>query len=149
MAQLEEARLAGKRVQETAERAVTLAGYTNREAAALTASALIRNHEIAGKFGCLTPKGLGEMRRGRSPTVALGPYRGQKLSVDHIIPKSLDPGLDRVIANLELLPLRLNQRKSDLVGERQLSLARKLFAAGLLSREALSRVEKAGRAKGR
>lgn len=150
VAQLEAARLAGEPVQGTAERAVVLAGYTNREAAALTAQALIRNHDIAMKLGCLTPQGLADMRRGQSPTVTLGPYKGQELSVDHIIPKSLDPSLDRLIANLELLPLRLNQRKSDAVGDRQVSLAKKLSAAGLLSREVLPRVEKAARrSKGR
>lgn len=35
----------------------------------------------------------------KSPTITLGPYTGDELSVDH------------VIANLELMPLRMNQGK--------------------------------------
>jgi hypothetical protein len=38
-----------------------------------------------------------------------------------------------VIANLELLPLRVNESKNSTVGDRQVALARKLKAAGLLS----------------
>lgn len=141
VALLEKARIAGESVERTAQLAVARAGYTNREAATLTAQSLTRNHEIARKLGCLTASGLSEMRRGHSPTITLGPYMDQELSVDHIIPKALVPELDRVVANLELLPLRVNQRKSDLVGDRQLSLARKLHEARLLSRVGLMRVE--------
>jgi hypothetical protein len=53
------------------------------------------------------------------------------LSVDHIIPRSVAPELDNCIANLELMPLRLNQSKGDSIGDRQRSLARKLHSAGL------------------
>jgi hypothetical protein len=55
------------------------------------------------------------------------------------------PELDTVIANLELLPLRLNESKNDKVGDRQLSYAKKLFEAGLLSAEGLKKVQRAGR----
>jgi hypothetical protein len=44
------------------------------------------------------------------------------------------PELDRVIANLELMPLRMNEGKNAKIGARQLDLARKLHGAGLLSR---------------
>jgi hypothetical protein len=50
------------------------------------------------------------------------------------------PELDKVIANLELLPLRMNEGKNDKIGERQISLARKLKAAGLLSDAGLQAV---------
>jgi hypothetical protein len=56
------------------------------------------------------------------------------LSVDHIIPRAVAPVLDwSVIANLELMPLRLSQSKNDKIGDRQRRLARKLHAAGLLA----------------
>ena len=64
-----------------------------------------------------------------------GPYAGDQLSVDHIIPRAVTPELDNVIANLELMPLRMNQRKNSHVGQRQRDLAQRLFEAGLLSRE--------------
>ncbi|MGO8927307.1 MAG: hypothetical protein ACLQU3_10500 [Limisphaerales bacterium] len=88
--------------------ALGLAGVKNEPAAALTKAALLRNLDIAGKLGCLDPEGMAEMRKGRAPTVRRGPYQGDHLSVDHIIPRAVVPELDNVIANLELLPLRMN-----------------------------------------
>jgi hypothetical protein len=71
------------------------------------------------------------MRQGRAPTVTKGPYRGDPLSVDHIIPLSVMPEFDKVIANLELMPLRVNMKKRAGMGERQQDLLKKLRAAGL------------------
>jgi CRISPR/Cas system Type II protein with McrA/HNH and RuvC-like nuclease domain len=62
------------------------------------------------------------------------------ISVDHIIPRSVAPELDNVIANLELMPLLINQKKGNKVTQRQADLARKLNAAGLLPDDALRRV---------
>lgn len=114
--------------------AVELVGMEGK-AAKLTKAALLRNLDIASKLGCLDEEGLAEMRRGKSATVRRGPYAGDQLSVDHIIPRSVCPELDNVIANLELMPQRLNSRKRAAIGERQLDLARRLHAAGLLSAE--------------
>lgn len=61
------------------------------------------------------------------------PYRGDQLSVDHIIPRAVVPELDNVIANLELMPLRLNEGKNDKVSARQVDMARRFHKAGLLS----------------
>jgi hypothetical protein len=61
--------------------------------------------------------------------------------VDHIIPRSVCPELDNVIANLELMPQRMNAAKSDKIGDRQRSLAKRLFEAGLLSNKGLKAVE--------
>jgi len=83
------------------------------------------------------------MRHGRAPTIQRGPYKGDQLSVDHIIPRAVVPELDNVIANLELMPLRVNESKNAKVGERQLALAEKLHAAGLLSREGLQKAKRA------
>ncbi len=141
MAQLEAAHQDGQKIEKVAAKAVALAGYTNKAAVKLTAAALVRNHDIASKLGCLDDAGLAEMRRGRSPTVKKGPYKGQELSVDHIIPRAVVPELDCVIANLELLPLRLNESKNDKIGARQRSLAVKLHDAGLLSAEGLRKVQ--------
>jgi hypothetical protein len=66
-----------------------------------------------------------------SPTITLGPYKGDQLSVDHIIPFSVAPQLDHVIANLELMPLRLNMGKKDRMTDRQHALAARLRRAGL------------------
>jgi hypothetical protein len=129
VAQLFEAQQAGMDPVKCAAEAAALAGMKG-DAAQLTVEAMLRNLKIADQLGCLTAEGLAEMRRGRSPTVARGPYAGDELSVDHIIPFAVMPQLDHVIANLELMPLRMNQRKGDKMGSRQLDLIAKLRNAG-------------------
>ena len=119
--------------------AVRIAGYKGE--AAMTSSAMVRNLDIATKLGCLDAEGMSEMRKGNAATVKLGPYAGDQLSVDHIIPRAVVPELDCVIANLELMPMRMNSSKSDKVGSRQRSLAEKLEKAGLLSEAGLRAVQ--------
>lgn len=93
VAQLEDARLAGWDPVQVVQRAVASVGMQG-EAARLTVEAMLRNLTIAQRLGCLGPEGLAEMRRGRSPTITLGPYAGDQLSVDHIIPFAVAPQLD-------------------------------------------------------
>lgn len=85
------------------------------------------------------------MRRGHAPTVRKGPYQGDQLSVDHIVPYAVCPELGNVIANLEEMPLRLNESKNDKVGTRQLQKAEAFHRAGLLSAAGLRRVHAAAR----
>jgi hypothetical protein len=139
------ARAAGQKPDKVMDAALDLAGVKNGPAAALTKAALLRNLDIAEKLGCLDAEGMAEMRKGRAPTVRRGPYKGDQLSVDHIIPRAVCPELDNVIANLELMPLRMNESKNDRVGARQLDLARKFHEAGLLSDKGLKTVESAAR----
>jgi hypothetical protein len=127
---LENARLSGRDPAVVAADAVKIAGLRG-EMAVLTAEAMLRNRVIAERLGCLNPAGLQEMREGRAPTVMKGPYKGDQLSVDHIIPLSVVPELDKVVANLELMPLRMNQSKHAKMGARQEDLLKKLRAAGL------------------
>lgn len=122
--------------------AVLLAGYTNKDAQALTKAALMRNLSIAQKLGCLDEEGLGEMRKGNAATVKRGPYAGDQLSVDHIIPRSVVPELDCVIANLELMAQGMNSKKNAKIGSRQRSLAVKLHGARLLSESGVRVVER-------
>jgi hypothetical protein len=121
----------------------------NKEPAALTKAALLRNLDIATKLGCLDTEGLAEMRNGNAPTIRRGPYKGDQLSVDHIIPRDICPELDNVIANLELMSQRRNSSKNDAVGARQVDLARKLNAAGLLTKKGLRAVESAAKKRDR
>jgi hypothetical protein len=143
VALLAEAKAAGVRPSAVAGRAVAVAGMKG-DAAKLTAKQMVRNLEIAERLGCVDTKGLAEMRRGRAPRVRRGPYEGDELSVDHIIPRVVVPELDKAIANLELMPLRVNERKNAQIGERQIDLARKLYRAGLLSADGLRKVEGVG-----
>ena len=143
VALLAEAKAAGVAPNKVAAEAVALVRMKGK-AGKLTAEAMVRNLVIAERLGCLDSDGLEEMHRGQAPTVRRGPYRGERLSVDHIIPLKVVPELDNVIANLELMPLRMNEGKNAKVGARQVDLARKLHKAGLLSSEGLRAVEKGG-----
>ena len=137
---LHEAKQAGHDPGSVAREAVALIGWEGTAKGDLTAAAMERNVTIIGRLGSTTAEDIASMRRGRAPTVRTGPYAGQILTVDHIIPRAVAPELDNVIANLELMPLGLNQGKSDSVTERQTDLARKFHAAGLLSADGLQRV---------
>ncbi|MHB1305633.1 MAG: hypothetical protein ACYDC1_16400 [Limisphaerales bacterium] len=108
--------------------------------AELTRDALLRNLRIADQLGLLTPDNRVRLERGAAAVVTVGPYRGEAAEVDHLVPVSLAPELDTVLANLEMLPESLNRRKSNRVGERQWSLAEAFFEAGLLTEESLDRV---------
>ena len=112
--------------------ALGLAGVKDGSAAALTKAALSRNLDFAEKLGCLDAEGMSEMHKGKAPTVRHGPCKGNQLSVDNTV----CPELDNVIADLELMPLRMNESKNDRVGARQVDLARKFNKAGMLSDQA-------------
>ena len=135
-----QAKSRGKDPAKIAGRAVELIGWKDTEKGRMTADALVRNLTIAERLGSVTDEDIAEMARGRAATVRAGPYKGQVLSVDHIIPRAVAPELDNVIANLELMPLALNQGKGDKVTSRQVALARKLHAEGMLSAAGLARV---------
>jgi hypothetical protein len=116
--------------------------YRNETQRDLVQSGLLRNFTIARQLGLLTNahQNVEQLQRGRSATITIGPYAGEKTEVDHIVPRSLAPELDNELANLELMPASLNRKKSDRVTSRQVTHAEKLFAAGLLMPETLERV---------
>ena len=103
-------------------------------------SSLIRNVTILERLGCLDEAGMEKLRRGLAPTITKGPYAGEIVTGDHIIPRSVTPELDNTLFNLEMMPLTLNQRKSAKVGQRQIDLAKRWHKAGLLSDEGLRAV---------
>jgi len=55
--------------------------------------------------------------------------------------------VDSVIANLELLPRKLNQNKNDTFGNRQLAHPQKLYQVDLLSVEGLKKSQSTGRGR--
>lgn len=130
---LEAARQQGRDPKTEMDAAMAAVGWGRTLKGELTTAAMVRNRQIAEQLGCLDPEGMELLRRGKAPTVKRGPYAGEKLTVDHIIPRAVCPSLDHVLANLELMPETLNQRKGDKVGPRQADLARKFLEAGLIS----------------
>jgi hypothetical protein len=137
---LERARLDGRDPGTEMREVMAAVGWGGSAKGELTAEAMVRNRVIAERLGCLDEEGMISLRSGRAPTIRNGPYIGDKLSVDHIIPRSVCLELDTTLANLELMPLRMNRAKSNFVGERQFDMARKFHAAGLLSNDGLDAV---------
>lgn len=142
---LEVARLEGRDPAEEMREVMIAIGWGGSLKGDLTEAAMVRNRMIAERLGCLDTEGMERMRRGASPIVKRGPYAGERLTVDHVIPRAVSPALDRVLANLELMPERLNVSKGAKIGARQTDLARKLHAAGLLSGADLEVVLERGR----
>jgi hypothetical protein len=132
---LEVARQDGREPEAEMVAALGTHGWSGTLKAQLTAAAMARNRTIAERLGCLDAEGMELLRRGKAPTITRGPYAGEKLTVDHIIPRAVAPTLDKVLANLELMPHSLNIRKGAKIGQRQIDLANKLQAAGLLRPE--------------
>jgi len=96
---------------------------------------LLENLKIAKELGLLNPKGMSEMRRGKSAMITKGQYAGQEAEADHVIPKAVCPELENQVMNLELLPAKLNRAKSDKVTDRAKGFAKELYDANLLSEE--------------
>ena len=140
-----EAKLKGNDPAVVAGKAVELIGWAGTPKGDLTVAAMVRNVVILERLGSTTEEDIHAMKRGKAPTVRRGPYVGEIVSVDHIIPRSIAPELDNVIANLELMPLSVNQRKGNKVGDRQVSLAKALRDAGLLQDTGLQSVMAAKR----
>lgn len=136
---LEIARRDGEDPKTLVERIMASFGWTD-ERGQLTAATIMRNRVFAERLGCLSDAGMEKPRHGRAPVVEFGPYKNDVLSVDHIIPRSVVPELDTSLANLELLPRRMNLKKSDSIGERQLDLAAKLQKIRLISDEGFQAV---------
>jgi hypothetical protein len=130
---LEVARREGRYPKTEMDAVMVAVGWGGTMKGELTAAAMVRNRIIAERLGCLDPENMEQLRRGKSPVVRSGPYAGELLTVDHIIPRAVSPALDLVLANLEFMPQTLNLRKGSKVGQRQIDLANKLHAAGLLS----------------
>ena len=95
---------------------------------------------ILERLGCFDEAGLAKLCKGNAPTITKGPYAGEIVTGDHIIPRSVCPELDNALYNLEMMPLTLNQRKSAKIGQRHIDLAKRWNADGLLSDKGLGAV---------
>ena len=137
---LEMARLDGRDPSMEMREVMLAVGWGGSAKGELTADAMVRNRVIAERLGCLDEEGMKNLRSGKSAIVRTGPYAGDKVSVDHIIPRAVCPELDTTLANLELMPMRMNSSKNDGVGQRQVDMAKKFHDAGLLSKQGLDEV---------
>jgi hypothetical protein len=141
---LVEARSRGRTLEQTIAEAQRING-NNGAHGALVRDSLIRNVTIADRLGCTTSDNLDLLRRGNSPIITRGPYRGEIAEVDHIIPVAISAELENEFANLELMPRSVNRRKGRKVSSRQVTLARSLREAGVLTPDGFVNVVRAGR----
>jgi hypothetical protein len=66
-------------------------GWGGTAKGGLTVAAMARNRSIAERLGCLDAEGMADLRGGRAAIIRNGPYAGDKLSVDHILPRAVCP----------------------------------------------------------
>ena len=55
--------------------------------------AIIQSRQKLEDFGCFTPEGIKELRRGASPTITKGPHTGEGIALDHVLPRAAVPEL--------------------------------------------------------
>ena len=137
---LQMAHIWGFDVGEVIDQVHSVIGSYEPKRAKAQRESLIRNRVILERLGCIDEAGMIKLRKGNAPTITKGPYAGEIVTGDHIIPRSVCPELDNALYNLEMMPLTLNQRKSAKIGTRQIDLAKRWNADGLLSDEGLKAV---------
>lgn len=118
-----------------------------RRKATLTASllavvSLLHNLKIAVGLGLLTAEHREQLKHGNAAIITRGPYTGEPVEIDHIVPISVAPELGNELANLEMLPRTENRRKSGRIGERQLAHAEVFFQAGLLRQASVEAIRR-------
>ena len=145
---LAQARAGGADPAEVIDQAQRQNGSTDTPRAALVKASLLRNLKICDGLGLLTRQNMAGLRRGQAPVVTRGPYTGQVAEVDHIVPLAYAVEIGNELANLEMLPASLNRAKSAKVGERQLALAEKFQAAGLISEATMAVIQSKFRPSG-
>ncbi|MDB4556763.1 hypothetical protein N9005_05860 [Akkermansiaceae bacterium] len=142
---LQMAHISGFDTGEVIDQAHAQTGPHEPKRAKAQRESLIRNRVILERLGCIDEAGMIKLRKGNAPTITKGPYAGEIVTGDHIIPRSVCPELDNALYNLEMMPLTLNQRKSAKIGTRQIDLAKRWNQDGLLSDEGLKAVLEEGK----
>ncbi|GAA5119319.1 hypothetical protein GCM10023212_11280 [Luteolibacter yonseiensis] len=142
---LEIARLAGGDPLDVIDTAQAVAGYGGSNKALADRVALCHSWNNLHEFGCFTVEGVVTLKKGGSPTITRGEHAGEKVHIDHILPRSLVPELYDCIHNLEPIPSSLNASKGAKVGRSEVELARLWHGLGLLSADGLAAVESAGK----
>jgi hypothetical protein len=84
---------------------------------------------------------LESMRRGEMPPIPSGPHSGRKPEIAHLIDPALSPGMEKVVANLEIRPPREGKSQaSDIEIAAARQLVRDLASAGIIEDEARDRI---------
>jgi len=106
----------------------------------ITKCSLLKNYKRLVRSGCFTDENLTQLSRGYSATITKGRYTGQKMEVDHVVPKSLMPTLAKDFANLCYQPHSINREKSDAVARAQLRAVTIFARHGIVPYSTVDRV---------
>ena len=106
----------------------------------LTQQTMLRNIKIAQELGLFNEKNKNRLRHGKAGIVIFGPYKGDQVEIDHIIPVSLAPEIGNELANLEMMPSTLNRKKSNRITSRQIAYAEKFYDIGLIEENTISQI---------
>jgi hypothetical protein len=99
-------RASGFDVGEIIDQAHAQTGPHEPKRAKAQRESLIRNRLILERLGCIDEAGMIKLRKGNAPTITKGPYAGEIVTGDHIIPRSVCPELDNALYNLEMIQCR-------------------------------------------
>lgn len=105
-------------------------GWSGTPKGELLEKQILRNLAALEALGCLTPENLEALRRGRAPRITQGPYAGEIVELDHIVPVAHAPQWSNLIPNHQYLPQSVNRAKSDRMTSREIEFERILKAAG-------------------
>lgn len=84
---------------------------------------------------------LEEMRKGELPGIPTGPHYGRKATIGSLIAPSISPGMDKVVANLEIRPPMEEERKlTDIEIAAAKQFARDLASAQLIEESVKDRI---------
>ena len=104
-------------------------------------ASLQKNYENFRKLG-YTPnfRTLESMKAGELPSIPSGPQAGNRPEIGTLIDPALSPGMERVIANLEIRPVRTATKASDVEIAAAKELARDLSDAKIIEESARDRI---------
>ena len=91
---LQMAHIWGFDVGEVIDQVHSVIGSYEPKRAKAQRESLIRNRVILERLGCIDEAGMIKLRKGNAPTITKGPYAGEIVTGDHIIPRSVCPELD-------------------------------------------------------
>lgn len=129
---LETARRAGGNPPDIIAAAQASAGYAGTKGAEADKKAIVWSRQKLEGFGCFTPAGLAKLRKGGSPAITRGEHAGDKIALDHVLPRAIVPELAARFYNLEAIPSKVNAAKSADLTEREIKLARRWHRASPL-----------------
>jgi hypothetical protein len=97
---LQMAHISGFDASETIDQAHAQTDPHEPKRAKAQRASLIRNRVILERLGCIDEAAMIKLRKGNAPTITKGPYAGEIVTGDHIIPRSVCPELDNALTTL-------------------------------------------------